>query len=245
MSEGRVTFHEVDEDVFRHILEYVYTGRVPERASFEVLRDVLLAANMWQIQDLESAVLNFLVRECSPARCLKIFLFLNSSGDLFKETMPDGGRESVEKLLAETIRDRWQIIAGTAAAAASDADADEGDFCASLCDLDLDSLKLILSIKSDQEEIADFSFSFNQVDGNCPLMLTTFYIQCTYTYMQSDICLGVVNWIRHDGNTAERYPFLSEHLDQYFCLHQISSSASTALTVLHAEASGNEEVWYT
>lgn len=43
---------------------------------------------------------------------------------------------------------------------------DESNFGATICDLDMDSLKLILSIKSDQEEIADFSFSFNQVTSN-------------------------------------------------------------------------------
>ncbi len=47
---------------------------------------------------------------------------------------------------------------------------------ASLTDLDLTSLKAILSIKSDQEDIGDFSFSFNQ----------------------TDLALAVVQWIKAD-----------------------------------------------
>jgi hypothetical protein len=126
VSEGRVTFHEVDEDVFGHILEYIYCGEVPDEAPFDVLRDVLVTANMWQIQvgkhfnytsdcfeynafilqDLESTILRHLVRVCSPEKCLKIFLFFHSSADLFKDTMPEGARQNVEKVLVETIRDR-------------------------------------------------------------------------------------------------------------------------------------------
>ena len=61
-------------------------------ASFDVLRDVLITANMWQIADLETAILRHLVAVCSPEKCLKIFLFFNSSAGLFKDTMPDGAR---------------------------------------------------------------------------------------------------------------------------------------------------------
>ena len=66
--------------------------------SFDVLRDVLITANMWQIADLESAILRHLVRVCSPEKCLKIFLFFNSSAGLFKDTMPDGAREECRVL---------------------------------------------------------------------------------------------------------------------------------------------------
>ena len=30
MSSGRITFHEVEADVFGHILDYVYSGAVSE-----------------------------------------------------------------------------------------------------------------------------------------------------------------------------------------------------------------------
>ena len=60
----------------------------------------------------------------------------------------------------ETLRDRWQILVnGSPSANTND---EGGNYKAILNDLDLDSLKLILSIKSEQEEVSDFSFSFNQ-----------------------------------------------------------------------------------
>ena len=65
-------------------------------------------------------------------------------------------RESVEKVLVETLRDRWQILVNGAP------NGDDGNYNATLNDLDLESLKLILSIKSEQEDFSDFSFSFNQ-----------------------------------------------------------------------------------
>ena len=70
-------------------------------------------------------------------------------------------RESVEKVLVETLRDRWQILVSGSPAANTEDD-DRGNYSATLNDLDLESLKLILSIKSEQEEVSDFSFSFNQ-----------------------------------------------------------------------------------
>ena len=93
-SSERITLHEVEANVFGHILDIVYTGDVSEAASasFDVLRDVLITANMWQIADLETAILRHLVAVCSPEKCLKVFLFFNSSAGLFKDTMPDGAR---------------------------------------------------------------------------------------------------------------------------------------------------------
>ena len=71
-------------------------------------------------------------------------------------------RESVEKVLVETLRDRWQILVNGSPAP----NHDDGNFNATLNDLDLESLKLILSIKSEQEDFSDFSFSFNQGNYN-------------------------------------------------------------------------------
>ena len=57
--------------------------------------------------------------------------------------------------------------------------------------------------------------------------------------VQSDICLAVISWIRHGGsNVAERYSLLDEQLGHLFCLHQLSSNASTALTALRDNHDG-------
>ena len=61
-SSERITLHEVEANVFGHILDIVYTGDVSEAASasFDVLNDVLIAADMWQIAGLEADVLRHL-----------------------------------------------------------------------------------------------------------------------------------------------------------------------------------------
>lgn len=92
----------------------------------------------------------------------------------------------------------------------------EDDYVASLVDLDIDSLKTVLSVKCDQEEVSDFSFSFNQ----------------------SDLCLAVVQWITFDR--PRRFDFLAE-LAPFFCIHQISSFAASSLANLLAGSPLAEE----
>ena len=35
-EEGCITFHDIDSTVFEHILDYIYTGSVPNKLKFEV-----------------------------------------------------------------------------------------------------------------------------------------------------------------------------------------------------------------
>jgi hypothetical protein len=77
----------------------------------------------------------------------------------------------------------------------------------------------------------------NRLASTIPLLL----VKTILAFLQSDICFGVINWIRHNSELSERFPLLSEHLNQFFCLHQISSSATAAITALHAEANGDGE----
>ena len=72
----------------------------------------------------------------------------------------------------ETLRDRWQILVS----GSPNSDESDGNYSATFNDLDLDSLKLILSIKSEQEEVSDFSFSFNQVYECSSLLFRSRYI---------------------------------------------------------------------
>lgn len=84
------------------------------------------------------------------------------------------------------------------------------DYVCTFTKLDYASVKKILRIKSDQEEISDFTFSFNQ----------------------SDICLAAVQWIKAD--LVDRIGYLTD-LSECFCLHQISGSAKSALASLTKE----------
>ena len=106
-QEGVINFPDMEADVFTALLDYIYTGDIQDDLSFEVTRSLLLAANMWQMNDLEQAVLQRLVQICTPERCIKIFLFINGSGDLFGDRSV---KQSVENILVETVRDRWHTV---------------------------------------------------------------------------------------------------------------------------------------
>ena len=61
---------------------------------------------------------------------------------------------------------------------------------------DVDSVCEIFSLKSEQEEVSDFSFSFGQ----------------------TDLCEGLIAWMSHDTDHRKQY---IHTLRQYVCLHQV------------------------
>ncbi|XP_023328379.1 uncharacterized protein LOC111701356 [Eurytemora carolleeae] len=66
-------------------------------------------------------------------------------------------------------------------------------------DLDVPSLCEIFRLKNEQEELADFSFSFGQ----------------------SDLCEGLISWVSRDRESRQIH---IHTLRQYVCLHQVSGS---------------------
>ena len=63
-------------------------------------------------------------------------------------------------------------------------------------DLDVISLCEIFRLKSHQEEVSDFSFSFGQ----------------------TDVCEGLIAWVQHDLDERQQH---IHTLRQYVCLHQV------------------------
>ena len=74
-------------------------------------------------------------------------------------------------------------------------------------DLDVISLCEIFRLKSHQEEVSDFSFSFGQ----------------------TDVCEGLIAWVQHDLEERQQH---IHTLRQYVCLHQVFLQAvsSTSIT---------------
>ena len=60
---------------------------------------------------------------------------------------------------------------------------------------DVEAVAEIFSLKSEQEEVSDFSFSFGQ----------------------TDLCEGLIAWMSHDTDSRKQHIHL---LRQYVCLHQ-------------------------
>ena len=71
-------------------------------------------------------------------------------------------------------------------------------------DLDCDSVCEIFRLKSEQEEVSDFTFSFGQ----------------------TDVCEGLIAWMSHD---LERRKPNIHTLRQFVCLHQVTALQHSAL----------------
>ena len=63
----------------------------------------------------------------------------------------------------------------------------------------MEAVSEIFSLKSGQEEVSDFSFSFGQ----------------------TDLCEGLIAWMSHDTEARKHH---IHTLRQYVCLHQVSAS---------------------
>ncbi len=140
-EEGVVRFGNVNADVLKNVLDYVYTGEVHEDLTFGSTRALLLAANMLQMVDLEAATLQGMAAKCiTPQRCLKIFLFVREADEtLYAKAAAGGGggggssngsgsgstasslesvaaavKAELEAALVKIVRDRWHIIVSPA-----------------------------------------------------------------------------------------------------------------------------------
>lgn len=147
-DEGRVVFPQMEAHVLEAILRYVYTGTLlttnatASDDDIEALGEIYEAANMLQMQDLESAVQDKLADCCTADNCLEMYILSKR----FDGQHP--GKEKVAVILEETVRDHWSSLANSASFAALHPD----DLCS------------LLDMKAAKEEIADLSFSFCQSD---------------------------------------------------------------------------------
>ena len=92
---------------------------------------------------------------------------------------------------------------------------------------DVEAVSEIFSLKSGQEEVSDFSFSFGQ----------------------TDLCEGLIAWMSHDTEARKHH---IHTLRQYVCLHQVSASTKkkyckllheiTNHSLLSPDEAGGEEL---
>jgi len=221
MAESRnedIKIQGVEPEVFQEVLSYIYTGRL-DCQDPEVLKGIFLASNMLQMGDLEHCTVVRLTKLTSIHNCLDLFFFSSSFLDPSLQ-LHSGLQRKVARVLGELLMDHWgemisQVNSNTVSSRytqlfqdgiiptpdqlsnrpVSGVDKLQQDFL----ELDVESLCQILSIKSQQEEVSDFSFSF----------------------CQTDVCEGLVTWIGHDLEQRKAHIHL---LRQYVCLHQVSGN---------------------
>ena len=94
---------DVSATTFNLVLDYLYLGRLDKTTlTFEASRDLLIAANMWQMADLETAVMEALAEACTPQRfvkeCLTISMAYYSDIRLIYGNQSEGGNFSTSTL---------------------------------------------------------------------------------------------------------------------------------------------------
>jgi len=219
MAESRnedIKIQGVDPDVFQQVLAYIYTGRL-DTIDVDVLKGVFLASNMLQMSDLEHITVTLLSKLCSLTNCLDLYFFVSTYCDGSEHP---GLHRKVKRILSELLSDHWgEMICQANSATVSSrytqlfqdgimptaAQLTDRGTCGvdklqqDFLDLDLPSLCEIFRLKSMQEEVSDFSFSFGQ----------------------TDVCEGLIAWMEHDREERQTY---IHTLRQYVCLHQVSGS---------------------
>ena len=189
-DENVVKLNGINPEVFGQLLEYIYTGQLATDDE-DLLAELYLTSDMFQMEDLQDAILRKLgkqgIRSQNP---LKIYFMLRQ----FPENkMVSSVLKNVRICLDLYLADCWGDLL-------------KHDAFQSLTS---DELNELLEIKSSQEELSDFSFSFTQ----------------------SDIAEAVVKWTRFDLK-ARHTAFKT--LSRWFCLHQLNSaSKQNTLTLIH------------
>ncbi len=154
-EESRIKFCDISAKTFEVILTYIYGGRLGLSGISDdddtLLRDVLLASNMLQMDDLEYEALLELSNRLSPQNCIQTKIVVDrvvvqspsASGSAKDEVV-----NVISDYLSDCLRDRWNEVIKS-----------DG-----FLELDLESLIVILEHRAGTEEISDFTFSFIQGD---------------------------------------------------------------------------------
>jgi len=235
MAETRnedVKIQGVEPDVFQQVLGYIYKGRV-DTTDVEILKGIYLAANMLQMSDLEHLTISKLHKLCNLANCLDMYFFVSTFCDI---ELHNGIHRKVKRVLSELLSEHWgEMICQTNSATVSSRytqlfqdgimptpaqlnnrpnsgiDKLQQDFL----DLDVHSVCEIFRLKSEQEEVSDFSFSFGQ----------------------TDVCEGLIAWMSHDTDIRKTH---IHTLRQYVCLHQVSGSTKKKYCKLMHEITNHD-----
>ena len=149
-NEGVMELTNIDPEVFDVVHSYIYSGNLKKSCSnLELLSDVFMAANMFQMEDLEvEVVLNFF--QClTPENCLEIRIILDKLFYFYPNKKYEGSvNDCLDNFINECAQNHWKDLILTPGFVA----------------LNIDQLSQLLEVKSHQEELSDFSHSFIQND---------------------------------------------------------------------------------
>lgn len=80
----KVEIHGIEKEVFSLILDFIYTGAIDVNESN--VQQLLPAAKMLQLDDIERTCCDFLLHELDPSNCVGFFLFAESHSCIELET---------------------------------------------------------------------------------------------------------------------------------------------------------------
>ena len=183
VSEGVVELKGLKMEVFDLVFSYIYTGQLKADLSDDALSDVVGMANMLQISDLEVQSVRAFLATMKPGNCLEKKKRLEQMQAFASDSrMREQVRKALDDFVEDAIKDRWKEIVQS-----------QG-----FVELDIHELINVLGLKSREEELGDFSYSFTQ----------------------SDLMEGICHWLNHD--LESRRCFIESHLSSFYCLHQVS-----------------------
>ena len=203
VSEGIVELKGIKKEVFGLVFAYIYTGQLKEELADEILSDVIGVANMLQISDLEVQSVGAFLSTIKAGNCLDKRSRLEqmqafSSNPKIKENV----RKALDNFVEDAIKDRWKEIVKSPG----------------FVELDVIELINLLLVKSKEEELGDFSYSFTQ----------------------SDLMYGICHWLNQD--LENRRFFIESHLSSFYCLHQVSGGQVNSMLKLQGSSTSFCEV---
>ena len=204
-SQNEMEFKDMDPQIFQIIIKYIYNGLLDCNLDDDTLTQVYFVANMLQILDLEAECIASMLTNVTPNNCLdkksrlqKMNIFENQS-DRKVHIL-----QSLDEYIGQCVSDHWKILITS-----------QG-----FLELDLEEFCMLLELKSGQDEITDFSYSF----------------------VQNDIIKGVINWLDYDLDG--RHEHITSQLVHYYCLHQANTAMVKKLFEIYQKSKPSSEAFY-
>ena len=203
VSEGVVELKGIKVEVFDLVFSYIYTGQLKAELSDDALSEVVEVASMLQIPDLEVQSVSAFLATMKPSNCIEKKIQLSQMQAFANDpTLREGVIKTLDDFVGEAIKDTWKEIVQSPG----------------FVELDIHELTNVLRVKSSEEELGDFSYSFTQ----------------------SDLMQGICHWLTHD--LENRQNFIESHLASFYCLHQVSGGQVNALLKLQGCSPGFKDV---
>ena len=183
-SQNEMEFKDMDPEIFQIIINYIYSGTLECDLDDETLTEVYLVANMLQILDLEAECIAAILTNVNTQNCLEKKCRLDKMN--IYQHQPQKRvliLQSLDEFICSSVSDHWKILIQSPG----------------FLQLDSEGLCLLLEMKSSQDEITDFSYSF----------------------VQNDIIKGVINWLNHDLDSRHENIWT---LATFYCLHQANNA---------------------